>query len=341
MKTGKEFKYGEGKWWILLERFIEWLRTHNYAKDTQRNRYEHLIIFINWCVERGLLEPREISTSNLERFQTFSSNYRKANSRYLGIETQAQRITAIKVFFRWMMKYKYIYVDPTTELIPPKVAKKLPRAIMSKEEVERLLAQPNLSTVKGIRDRAIMEVLYSTAIRRAELANLSINDVDKERGVIFVRAGKGSKDRSVPIGERAIAFIEIYLEKSRPSYSKKSKGEDEGKLFLSVLGKAFLPSGLNTLLGEYIKRAGLEKGASCHRFRHTAATLMLEAGADIRYIQEMLGHAYLSTTQIYTHVFDSKLKEVHSKTHPSAKLLKPIIIDKSPAQTQEQEEEEK
>jgi integrase/recombinase XerD len=169
-----------------------------------------------------------------------------------------------------------------------------------------------------------MEVFYSTAIRRAELINLEINDIDKQRAMIFIRKGKGNKDRYVPIGERALAFLELYMEKARPIFSSKAK-VDEGKIFLSRYGDAFLPASLNTLLSKYINSAAVNKGASCHVFRHTCATLMLENGADIRYIQEMLGHSSLATTQIYTKVFDTKLKEVHSRTHPSAKLLKPIL----------------
>lgn len=326
MREPRVYKYEVGVWWLMLERFIEWLRVHNYAEATIKNRYEHLSLFINWCCERGLAEPQDLTFAQLERFQIYASNYRKANSRYLGLETQVQRITSIKVFFRWMLKHKHIFIDPSAELHLPRVRKKLPQSILKLEEVERILQQPNLKTKKGLRDRSIIEVLYSTGIRRAEVANLTLKDLDKERGMIFIRQGKGAKDRVVPIGERAIAFIEVYLEHSRPKLC--CSGKDEGFLFINREGKPFAKEGISRMLRQYIDAAGLEILGSCHIFRHTCATLMLENGADIRYIQEMLGHNSLATTQIYTKVFDQKLKEVHSRTHPSAKLLKPILEDK-------------
>jgi integrase/recombinase XerD len=322
----------------MLERFIEWMRVQNYAKTTIESRYKQIAMFIRWCEERQLLEPREIAFNHLERYQIWCNNYRKANSKYLGIETQAQTMAGLKVFFRYLLKHKHISIDPSAEIELPKVVKKLPSNILNIEEVEKILAQANLSTLKGMRDRAIMEVFYSTGVRRGELGNLLVNDLDKERGVIWIRQGKGSKDRVVPIGERAIAYLELYLEKARPLLA--NKGKDEAKMFINKDGEAFRLEGIANIMKQYMKAAGIDKAGSCHIFRHTCATLMLEAGADIRYIQEMLGHNSLATTQIYTKVFDRKLKEVHSRTHPSAKLLKPILEDTVKSSDEETKEQD-
>jgi integrase/recombinase XerD len=169
----------------------------------------------------------------------------------------------------------------------------------------------------GLRDRAILEVFYSTGIRRSELALLRIFDVDSERCTLLVRQGKGKKDRIVPIGERALHWVKRYLDELRP---KLVADPDEGVLLLGDAGDALLLARLTDLVRTCVKRAELGKTGSCHLFRHTMATLMLENGADIRFIQQMLGHASLASTQIYTHVSIRKLQEVHAATHPAAKL---------------------
>jgi len=160
-----------------------------------------------------------------------------------------------------------------------------------------LLAVPDLKTGIGIRDRAILETLYSTGIRGLELIHLKLYDVDTERGTIMIRQGKGKKDRMLPIGARALAWIVKYRDDVRPELAC---GADDGTLFLTTLGEAFAPNRLTQMVREYVDAADTGKRGSCHLFRHTMATLMLENGADMRYIQAMLGHAELSTTQIYT-----------------------------------------
>jgi integrase/recombinase XerD len=169
----------------------------------------------------------------------------------------------------------------------------------------------------GVRDRALLEVLYSTGIRRMEILKLKLYEVDKNHGVVSVREGKGKRDRVVPIGERALAWLEKYLIEVRPLIV----GEpDEGYLFLTSTGQPFAPNYLSWLARRYVKAANVGKSGACHIFRHTMATLMLEGGADVRYIQAMLGHARLDTTQIYTHVSIRMLKQIHAATHPAARL---------------------
>jgi integrase/recombinase XerD len=196
----------------------------------------------------------------------------------------------------------------------PKLERRLPKAILSAQEAESVINQPDIGEPLGLRDRAILETLYSTGIRRQELINLLVQDVDRERGTLFVRQGKGKADRMIPIGERAVQWIDKYLNETRPELAC---GQDEGRLFLSQYGTAISPNGLTLLVRNYIEKAHIGKRGSCHLFRHTMATLMLENGADIRFIQAMLGHVKLDTTQIYTQVSIKKLKEIHTLTHPA------------------------
>ncbi len=186
---------------------------------------------------------------------------------------------------------------------------------MTVTEVESVLAQPDLDTVEGLRDRAVLEVFYSTGIRAAELAGLHRFDLDAPRGTLAVNAGKGGRSRVVPIAERATAWCEKYLLDARDLLAVPP---DDGRLFLTNRGRPFTPKGLTAMARRYLDAASIVRPGACHLFRHTAATLMLEGGADIRYIQQFLGHADLNTTQLYTHVSIGALKAVHERCHPAA-----------------------
>ncbi len=170
-----------------------------------------------------------------------------------------------------------------------------------------------------------METFYSTGMRRSELMGLKPHDIDAERGTLFIRQGKGRKDRIVPVGDRALAWIARYRDEIRPMYAREP---DDGTLFLTNLFEPFTPNRLTQLVRDYINAAALGKSGSCHLLRHTCATLMLENGADIRFIQQLLGYAELTTTQIYTQVSIQKLKQVHSACHPSASLEQPSRLSK-------------
>jgi integrase/recombinase XerD len=190
--------------------------------------------------------------------------------------------------------------------------------VLKIEEVEAILIQPDVTTLSGLRDRAMLETLYSTAIRRMELAQLRLFDLDTRHGTLMVRQGKGGRDRMVPVGARACAWCERYLNEVRPQLVGPV---DEGILFLTDYGEAFEKNRLGDLVKRYLAHAGLMVPGACHLFRHACATHMLENGADIRFIQVLLGHSELSTTQIYTRVSIVKLKEIHAATHP-AKLTR-------------------
>ena len=226
-------------------------------------------------------------------------------------------ITAVRGLFRYLARAGRILMNPAADLDVPKEEKRLPRVVLTAQEADQVLNQPNLEDLLGLRDRAILETLYSTGVRRSELVNLLVHDLDVNRQTLFVRLGKGKKDRIVPIGERAVAWCCKYLYEVRPRLAVEP---DCGRLFLSLQGGPIAVATLTDAVRGYVIRSGIGKVGACHIFRHTMATLMLEGGADVRFIQEMLGHANLQTTQIYTRVSIQKLKAIHDATHPGAKL---------------------
>jgi integrase/recombinase XerD len=179
--------------------------------------------------------------------------------------------------------------------------------------VESILAVPDVTTPMGVRNRAVLETLYSTGVRRIELMRVKLYDADTKNGTLMVRMGKGRKDRMVPLGERACRWVDKYLQDVRPALIV---GQDTGYLFVTDYGEPYRKNRLSDMVKRHVRAAGIEHGA-CHVFRHAMATHMLEGGCDIRYIQAILGHSELSTTQIYTHVSITRLKEVHAATHPA------------------------
>ena len=297
-----------------LQRFLAWLAERQYSPKTIVNREELLRVFIAWLDERGIRRPQEVTKPIIERYQSHLFVYRKKDGQPLSARTQHGHITPIRAWFKWLAKQNFILYNPASDLDLPRLDRRLPRNVLTVKEAEAVLAVPDLETPGGIRDRAMLEVLYSTGMRRMELMQLQVFDVDAERGTVLIRLGKGKKDRMVPIGERAIAWVEKYRDDVRPELAS---GADDGTLFLTQLGEAFTPNRLTQLVREYVQAAEIGKSGSCHLFRHTMATLMLENGADIRYIQAILGHAELSTTQIYTQVSIRQLKAIHSATHPA------------------------
>lgn len=297
-----------------MHRYFEWMQIKNYSPKTIESREIHLSQFIHWCDQRGLIRPGEITKPIIERYQRYLFHYRKHDGNPLSFRSQAIRLMSVRAWFKWLSKENYILYNPASEIELPKMEKRLPKAILNEREAESIMNQPDINTQVGIRDRAILETLYSTGIRRQEIINLGIQDIDTERGVLTVRQGKGRKDRVIPIGDRAILWVEKYLYEIRPEFACNT---DEGTLFLNSYGEKLHPSSMSKLVRNYVKQSKINKSGSCHMFRHTMATLMLENGADVRFIQAMLGHVKLETTQIYTQVSIKKLKQVHTLTHPA------------------------
>lgn len=319
----------------MMIKYLEDMRVKNFSENTVEGKASYISTFINWADKRALYRPSEITKPILERYQRHLFYYRKADGKPLGVQSQHGMISSLRSWFKWLTKKNYILYNPASDIELPKLEKKLPMNALSQREAEAVLMQPNISEPMGMRDRAILEVFYSTGIRRMELINLLLHDVDAERGTLSVRQGKGKKDRVIPIGQRAIDWTEKYIYDARPDYVT---GADEGILFLNRFGLPINKGNLTTTVRRYIKQAKVYKGGACHVFRHTMATLMLDNGADIRYIQAMLGHVKLETTQIYTQVSIKRLKEVHNLTHPAQAqhLAKQKHDDDEPAPTEEE-----
>lgn len=294
--------------------FLEYGKVKGFSSDTLTRRDAALRRFIQWCDERHLHHPADITKPILERYQRHLFYYRKPNGDTLTLGSQQSLLIPIKVFFKWLTKENHILYNPASELELPKKPKRLPRTILNKDDIELILQQPNTDTPIGIRDRAILETFYSTGMRRMELCNLQLHELDTRRGIVFINEGKGKKDRYIPIGQRALAWINDYLDDVRPMLLA---SEDPGHVFITDQGQAFSRNDMSYVVKRYMDKSGLNVIGACHLFRHACATHMLDNGADVRYVQAMLGHARLDTTEIYTHVSIEKLRQIHQATHPA------------------------
>jgi len=306
-----------------VPRFLESLRVRNYSERTVIGTLSALRMFVEWAVNRELEHANQITKPVLDAYQRWLFHFRTAGGKPLAFSSQRQRLQKVKNFFRWLTRENVIPSNPASELEMPRIERRIPRAILSESEVEKVLARADIVEVVGLRDRAIMEVLYSTGIRRFELAGLDLVDIEPARGVLTVRQGKGKKDRVVPIGERALTWVARYLDKARPELVAPPGAP---ALFLSERGERLTPTYLTQHIRLYVHGAKLGKSGSCHIFRHSMATLMLEGGADVRLIQEILGHADMSTTAIYTRVSIRHLKRVHDATHPAARDNSGVVV---------------
>jgi len=296
-----------------LAHYIEWQKVKGFSGDTIRRKDSMIRQFIVWSDERDITHPSTITKPMLERYQRHLFYYRKENGDALAYSSQNVMLSAIKGWFKWMTQENYIGSNPASEVMGVKRPHKLPERVLSIEEVEHTLHRIDLDRLEGIRDRALLEVLYSTGARRKELCNLHVYDIDARRKSVFIREGKGAKDRCVPIGERALRWLIRYQDDVRPRLLLSS---NEQRLFLTDYGEPFTPSALGHRVRKLLSQAGIEQGG-CHLFRHAMATHMLENGAELRYIQMMLGHSNINTTTIYTHLSIEKLKAVHTATHPA------------------------
>jgi integrase/recombinase XerD len=301
--------------------FLAWTAARQYSAMTVKARRIELGYFIDWCEERSIRRPDEVTRGMLERYRQHVYTYRrKTDGAPLSHQTQGKRLISVRAFFQWLARQHHLLYNPASELELPKQQQRLPRHILSVAEVEQVLNACDTTDPLGLRDRAMLETLYSTGMRRAELTGLRADDLDLNRGTVFVRQGKGAKDRVVPIGERACRWVERYLFQVRPDLVDV---DDDGTLFLAKHGEGMQAKQLSVIVRNAIGRANLDRfadthpNAACHLLRHACATHMLENGADIRYIQALLGHADLSTTEVYTRVSIQQLKAVHEKTHPA------------------------
>jgi len=297
-----------------LLKYNDAMMVRGYSKSTLHRRESDIRRFIGWCDERSLNHPNQVTKPILERYQRYLFYYRQErNNRPLSPTSQNHYLTSVKQYFKWLTQQNYLLYNPASELVIIKQNASLP-VVLSIEEIDALIQQPETNTAGGIRDRAILELFYSTGIRRSELCNLKLPDISLTRKTLYVREGKGNKDRLIPIGERALHWLTRYLNEVRHQLLLDI---DNPTLFLNDYGDAFRDNKLGDKVKRFMKNAGIDVPGSCHLLRHAMATHMLENGAEMRFIQAMLGHANLSATQIYTHVSIRKLQEVHAATHPA------------------------
>jgi integrase/recombinase XerD len=299
---------------ILLDEHLTALRVRNYSEYTVANRRVNIGFFLDWLTGTNICDPLQVTRAVVEAYQRHLFHHRKRNGDPLSFRSQNAYLIPLRMWFRWMTRESRIPHNPASELEMPRLGRSLPKAILSAHEVEHVLRLCDPETDVGIRDRAMLELLYSSGLRRLELQRLQLYDLSLDRGLIFVRQGKGKRDRYVPVGRRAINWLERYLREARSATGADS---NETTVFLTTQGEPFSRDHLTYLVKRRIDAAKLGKTGSCHVFRHSLATLMHEGGADIRYIQQMLGHEDIKSTQIYTHVALRSLQQVHAATHPA------------------------
>jgi len=291
---------------LLLDRFLNYLVVERGLSGNTIEAYSHgLNRFLNHLREKGIEEAGRISKLDIREFLLFLKKKR------LSSKTVARNLVSIRTFLRFLTEEGLLRVNPAEEIDSPKLAKTLPE-ILSLEEVDVLLEQPDPQTARGIRDRSMLEMLYATGMRVSELVRLQVNHVRLEAGYVLL-FGKGSKERIVPIGIEAMTWMQRYMKDPRESLLKK---RESPYLYVNRSGRPMSRQQFWKIIKAYGRKAGIRKRISPHLLRHSFASHLLEKGADLRSVQLMLGHADISTTQIYTHVTGERLKKIHQRYHP-------------------------
>jgi len=300
----------------LVQKYQRHLVIINYATRTLEGYHQYLGRFKAWLEARGITEIAAVTRDVVQDYQTHLYETINKRGEPNSVFHQNNNMKAVKAFFRFLKENDYLAGDPAKEISYAKTPKRLPRSILSGPEAKKVIHAPNTKTALGYRDRTILEVLYSTGIRNQELINITLNDVDYTEGFIRINSGKGNKDRVVPIGKIACRYIENYVKGVRPMLVK---NPTNNHLFITIKGNTLAHTVPGQAIRRSNRRAKIKKNITPHTFRHTCATLMLKNKANIRHIQELLGHATLGSTQVYTSVTITDLKEVHSKCHPREK----------------------
>ncbi|PKM80114.1 MAG: site-specific tyrosine recombinase XerD [Firmicutes bacterium HGW-Firmicutes-14] len=292
----------------LVKEFINYLAVERGLADNTLDSYNRDLKQFLGFLEKEKVEDVQKATRNIiMSYLLFLQKRGRATA------TVSRHLAALKSFYHFLLRERYIEKDPTLNLESPKLEKKLPR-VLTINEVEMLLNQPKGSDPAGLRDKAMLELLYATGIRVSELISLDVSHINLEMG--YIRCfGKGAKERIVPVGSYARKCVSEYLQRGRV---KLIKNKSEQALFVNQHGKRLTRQGFWKIIKKYAIKAGISKEITPHTLRHSFATHLLENGADLRSVQEMLGHADITTTQIYTHLTKGRLKEVYAKSHPRA-----------------------
>jgi len=298
-----------------LEAYLAAMAARGQATLTIELKRVHLARFLRWASHEGnIATVEQISDSLLEQYRQAVFQTRKRDGRPLALSTQHQRLVPLRSFCRWLTRFRYLAADPALDFELPRVPVPLPAHVPTPRQMELLISNCDTSTRSGVRDRAALELLYSSGLRRQELASLTLLDLDLELGVAYIRFGKGGKSRYVPVGRRAAFWVRRYVQEVRPFLKPSDACET---VFLTDSGQPYVRHRLSDLVRRRLTRVGLNQRGACHLLRHAMATHMLHNGADVRYLQAILGHADLGTTARYTRVSIRDLQRVHARTHPS------------------------
>lgn len=266
-----------------------------------------LKLFLEYLRKNDIPSFKQVNKEVIVNYMQAEKNNNKANSSIL------RSVSSLRKFFQYLAQEKIIEKDPMLLIDTPKKKQHLPQ-VLTKEEVEKLLHSPNTGQVLGLRDRAMLELMYATGLRISEIINLKLEDLHLTMGTLQT-LGKGHKERIVPVGDEAIKWVNRYLEEARPKLLKQKRSN---YLFLNFHGNNLTRQGVWKNLKAEVRKAGIQKNITPHTLRHSFATHILENGADLRIVQELLGHADISTTQIYTHLSNKQLADIYNRAHPRA-----------------------
>lgn len=312
----------------LLERYLEARQSSGIRPATVRLQRALLGAFLGWLRGRGVADLRHVAPEDVRAYQRHLATYRYRRSKGEGAPRKplAQRsrydaLAAARRFFRWLVEVRLLLADPAASLEPGRRKRFVPANVLTEAEARSLLEAPDTRTPIGLRDRALLELLYSSGLRRAEAASLDLTDVDLTGGTVLVRAGKGGRSRLVPLGENAARVLGLYVEKARPELLR-SPGVSA--LFLAAdrcgqTGNRLSAASIRARVAILAQRAGIERRVTPHALRHSLATHLLRAGASLRHVQAILGHARIDTTEAYTHLDATDLSRAHARSHPRGK----------------------
>ena len=300
----------------LIPSYLKHLQSLGRSPYTIRKIKFGLRAFIRFLEGEKIYRIDELTSDVMEEYQQETAFRLTAKGTLLSLRTQGDLLCAAKGFTRYLKDKDYLISDPGDSIKLPKQPKRLPKAILGTKEIKKLIAAPDTRTNRGYRNRIILEILYDTGIRRLELRDIKLTDLDLNGGYILIH-GKGNKERVVPLSKRVCDLIRNYILAVRSSFIN---GDDPGYLILNRWGQRMDPNGVWAVVKRCVRLANLKKNITTHTLRHTCATHMLRNGAPVRHLQEMLGHESLESTQIYTHVTINDLKEIHAKYHPGDNL---------------------
>jgi integrase/recombinase XerD len=299
---------------VQIESYIDSLIALNMAKKSIASYYQHLNLFERYCKEQGKHDFKELTLEDLREYHKYLMTLPgKRGAKEMSPETIHLKMRVVKVFFEYLEKQGVLLVNPAERLDLPDLKDRLPKDILSEKEIMDILSLPNLNTVLGLRNKALLELLYSTALRRSECAGLKVLDVDTDGGYVRVNQGKGRKDRVVPLGKQACDAVKEYKLKARPVLAE---GVETDCLFMGLYKKPMDGNAINSIVQRYGKKAKIKTPVCVHTFRRTAATHMLRGNANPLYIQRLLGHSTGWTLRKYVKVSAKDIKDAHEKTHP-------------------------